>query len=267
MSSRDLLQRRSTTPSGDTVWDNSLLVEAALHGHLAVLDGIEALSYGTLNTLQRLVCEREMQLPDGTRLINARRYEKLMKKNKMTVEELDAKRMFPIHPSFRIVALARAGTSGQTDGKAGAWLTAEILSLFQFIVVDSLPSEEEQEVLRTLSPGVQETRLRQLLTFARRLRRDKDETVRMLSSALSTRQLIRICRRLAYFGDDESLYVAVHKAALSRFMPAVAKQALHDLMMANGIYPPKNDVHAEDVSPSKAEASSLIESHTSIASN
>ncbi|KAI9253809.1 AAA domain-containing protein [Phascolomyces articulosus] len=246
MSSRDLLQRRSTTPKGDTVWDNSLLVEAAIHGHLAVLDGIEALSYGTLNTLQRLVCEREMQLPDGTRLINAHRYEKLMKKNKMTIEELDAKRLVPIHPSFRIIALARAGVSGQSDTKAGSWLTAEILSMFHFVVVDSLPSEEEQEVLKTLSPGVNESKLHQLLTFARRLRREKDETIRMLSSALSTRQLIRICRRLAYF-EDEDLYKAIHKAALSRFMPVAAKTVLHELMIANGIYPPKVQENIEEL--------------------
>lgn len=172
MSSRDLLQRRSTTPSGDTVWEvwfswficlgvyfltkialcqNSLLVEAAIHGHLAVLDGIEALSYGTLNTLQRLVSEREMQLPDGTRLVNAHRYEKLMKKSKMSIEDLDAKRLIPIHPSFRIVALARAGVSGQSDAKAGAWLTAEVLSMFHFIVVDSLPSQVSTSVLLSLA--------------------------------------------------------------------------------------------------------------------
>ncbi|CAO3595524.1 unnamed protein product [Absidia cylindrospora] len=240
MSSRDLLQRRSTTPTGDTVWENSLLVEAAIHGHLAVLDGIEALSYGTLNTLQRLVSERETQLPDGTRLINAHRYEKLMKKNKLSVEDLEKKKLIPIHPSFRIIALARA-VSGQNDGKAGSWLTAEVLSMFQFIVVDTLPSAEEQEVLSSLSPGVDQDKLRQLLNFARRLRRDTDETIRMLSSALSTRQLIRICRRVSYF-SNESLYKAVHKAALSRFMPAVARDALHEIMLANGIYPPKNDV-------------------------
>ncbi|KAI9354986.1 AAA domain-containing protein [Pilaira anomala] len=244
MSSRDLLQRRSTTAKGDTIWENSLLVEAALHGHLAVLDGIEALSFGTLNTLQRLCCDRETQLPDGTRLISGHRYTKLLRKQ--TVQELERKRLFPIHPSFRIMALARAGTSGQTDTKAGSWLTAEILSMFHFLVVDSLPSHEEQEVLTALSPGVDETKLRQLLTFARRLRRDKDETIRMLSSALSTRQLIRICRRLAYF-ENESLYVAVHKAALSRFMPSVAREALHALMVANGIYPPKEDLHPEEL--------------------
>ncbi|KAF1799288.1 AAA domain-containing protein [Mucor lusitanicus] len=244
MSSRDLLQRRSTTAKGDTVWENSLLVEAAIHGHLAVLDGIEALSYGTLNTLQRLCSDRETQLPDGTRLISSHRYAKLMRKQ--SPEALEAKRLIPIHPSFRIMALARAGTSGQTDTKAGSWLTAEILSMFHFIVVDSLPSHEEQEVLTALSPGVDEDKLRQLLTFARRLRRDKDDTIRMLSSALSTRQLIRICRRLAYF-ENESLYIAIHKAALSRFMPAVAREALSALMIANGIYPPKQDPIAPEL--------------------
>ncbi|KAG1231508.1 hypothetical protein G6F68_019195 [Rhizopus microsporus] len=116
MSSRDLLQRRSTTIKGDTIWENSLLVEAAILGRLAVLDGIEALSYGTLNTLQRLCSDRETQLPDGTRLINARRYEKLLKSQ--TQKELQEKRLVPIHPSFRIIALARA--NGQSDAKAGS---------------------------------------------------------------------------------------------------------------------------------------------------
>ncbi|KAI8991241.1 AAA domain-containing protein [Mycotypha africana] len=252
MSSRDLLQRRSTTATGDTVWENSLLVEAAIHGHLAVLDGIEALSYGTLNTLQRLCADRETQLPDGTRLISGRRYAKLLRK--FSPEELEAKRLLPVHPSFRIIALARAGTSDQAGSHSGAWLTAEILSMFHFIVVDSLPSHEEQNVLKALSPGVDENKLRKLLTFSRRLRHDKDDTIRMLSSSLSTRQLIRICRRLAYF-DDESLYVAINKAALSRFLPSVAREALHSLMVANGIYPPKpTDIEKElliEVLPSR----------------
>ncbi|KAI9260188.1 AAA domain-containing protein [Sporodiniella umbellata] len=233
MSSRDLLQRRSTTIKGDTIWENSLLVEAAILGRLAVLDGIDALSYGTLNTLQRLCSDRETQLPDGTRLINANRYQKLLKKS--SKEELWEKRLIPIHPSFRIIALAKA--SGQGDSRPGSWLSSEILSMFQFIVVDSLPSKEEQEVLSALSPGVDQDRLSQLLAFARRLRRDKDDTIRMISSALSTRQLIRICRRLSYF-ENESLYVAINKAALSRFMPSTAREALHSLLIVNGIHPP-----------------------------
>lgn len=104
-----------------------------------------------------------------------------------------------------------------------------------------------------------EEKLQQLLTFAKRLRQDKDDTVRMLSSALSTRQLIRICRRLAYF-KDENLYKAIHKAALSRFMPVAAKTILHDLMVANGIYPHKEDVHVQNVSFSRKKTSSADKS-------
>ena len=40
MTARDLLQQRTTTPTGDTVWRLSALVDAALTGKMAVLDGL-----------------------------------------------------------------------------------------------------------------------------------------------------------------------------------------------------------------------------------
>ena len=40
MTSRDLLQQRTTTANGDTVWRYSPLVTAALEGKMAVLDGV-----------------------------------------------------------------------------------------------------------------------------------------------------------------------------------------------------------------------------------
>jgi len=55
MSARDLVQRRTTTITGDTVWENTPLVTAALEGRIAVLDGIERLAVGTLNAIQRLL--------------------------------------------------------------------------------------------------------------------------------------------------------------------------------------------------------------------
>ncbi|ORZ15094.1 AAA domain-domain-containing protein [Absidia repens] len=244
MPSRDLLQRRTTTQTGDTVWQNSLLVEAAIHGHLAVLDGIETLPYGTLNTLQRLVSDRETQLPDGSRLINSRRYKKLMQKGNLSIEELENNRLIPIHPAFRIITLARAVANDSSQHhETSSWLTTEILSMFQFIVVDSLPPAEEKNVLSRLSPGVDTAKLQQLLDFAGYLRCNADETIRMLSSTLSTRQLIRICRHLSYFPDD-SLYKIIHKTSLSRFMPTMVRDALHEVMLANGIYPPKNDMNS-----------------------
>ncbi|CAG8493642.1 14499_t:CDS:2 [Racocetra fulgida] len=177
MSSRDLLQRRSTTFAGDTVWENSPLVRASISGHLAVLDGIDTLSGGTLMVLERLVKERELSLPDGKQLIHPARYERLIHKHGLTHESLGKKGIFAIHPAFRIVAL----------GRPGSWLTPEIVAMFQFIVIFPLDYLEETQILETLSPGIDTKKLSLLLHFVNRLRQDTGETVKTLSDALSTR--------------------------------------------------------------------------------
>jgi hypothetical protein len=85
---------------------NSGLVTAALKGQLAVLDGIEWLSPGTLVALQRLVQDRydfasfyylflihlfehpivrrEMTLPDGTVLLNHKKFDTVSTKTKQS---------------------------------------------------------------------------------------------------------------------------------------------------------------------------------------
>ena len=68
MTARDLLQRSKklrnltflifswgiTKENGDTIWESSPLVRAAIHGRLAILDGIHRLHKGTVAVLQRL---------------------------------------------------------------------------------------------------------------------------------------------------------------------------------------------------------------------
>ncbi|CAG8469528.1 17842_t:CDS:10 [Acaulospora morrowiae] len=244
MSARDLLQRRGTTFSGDTIWENSSLVKAAISGNLALMDGIDMLSFGTLVTLQRLVKEREVSLPDGRQLIHPERYKKLIEKHGFNNESLKKKLIFPVHPAFRIVALGRPSNSG--EGKPGSWLSPEIVSMFQFVVVRPLDHQEEVQVLETLSPGMNADALSLLLNFANRLRSETDETMRSLSNSLSTRQLIRICRRLTLF-PNESLYQAIHKASLSRFLPSLVRSALEELMINNGIIPPSKPVNIEQL--------------------
>ncbi|VEN55858.1 unnamed protein product [Callosobruchus maculatus] len=51
MTSRDLLQQRTTLDNGDTVWQFSSLVIAALEGKIAVLDGINRIHPSTLTVL------------------------------------------------------------------------------------------------------------------------------------------------------------------------------------------------------------------------
>lgn len=53
MTARDFLQQRSTTPTGDTIWNDSPLIRAAKNGTIAVLDGIHRLHSSTLAILFR----------------------------------------------------------------------------------------------------------------------------------------------------------------------------------------------------------------------
>ena len=55
MTSRDLLQQRTTHSNGDTGWRLTPLVTAALNGDMAVLDGIHRLDPSTITTLKRYI--------------------------------------------------------------------------------------------------------------------------------------------------------------------------------------------------------------------
>ena len=53
MGARDLLQQRITLTSGDTAWQPSPLVKAALDGSIALLDGVHRINPGTFAVLHR----------------------------------------------------------------------------------------------------------------------------------------------------------------------------------------------------------------------
>lgn len=53
MTSRDLIQQRATLDNGDTVWRLSPLINAAIDGKVAVLDGIHRIHPSTFTVLHR----------------------------------------------------------------------------------------------------------------------------------------------------------------------------------------------------------------------
>lgn len=108
MTARDLIQQRTTTANGDTVWRDSPLVTAAKTGNIAILDGIHRIHNSTISILHRLVHDRELQLFDGNRLLRHDKYDEMLREG-WTDEELLDKGIFKIQPSFRIVALAEPG--------------------------------------------------------------------------------------------------------------------------------------------------------------
>lgn len=145
ITSRDLIQQRTTLDNGDTVWQNSPLINAALEGKIAVIDGIHRIHSSTLSVLHRLVHDREIQLHDGKRLINAERYDHLIKEFNLTPDDLFASGVMRIHPHFRIIALAERPALNIK----GNWLTSEMLSLFLFHEMRTLSKNEEMHIIET----------------------------------------------------------------------------------------------------------------------
>ncbi|KAH8064284.1 ATPase [Aureococcus anophagefferens] len=154
MGARDFLQRRVTDDRGNTGWKDSALVDAALRGDVAVLDGVDRLPRGLLYaTLARLVSDRELDLPDGTRLCAPRRWAELLHGG-LSETDLRARGLRRVSPSFRVVAIAGSVPSGTRDDRRGQWLDPELASLFHFHVAPVFePNDERKLMKRELGPA------------------------------------------------------------------------------------------------------------------
>ena len=130
MTSRDLLQRRTTGADKETLWQPTPLAIAVRTGRLAVLDGINRLPPGTISALLRLVEDREITLFDGSRYVRPDRYQHMITELGLTEDELTARGIFMVHPSFRILALATP------PSPSTPWLSNEMLNLFHFFSLE-----------------------------------------------------------------------------------------------------------------------------------
>nr|XP_057938465.1 von Willebrand factor A domain-containing protein 8 isoform X2 [Doryrhamphus excisus] len=251
MTARDLLQQRFTLPNGDTAWRPSPLVTAAMEGKLLLLDGIHRINLGTLAVLSRLLHDRELDLYDGTRLLRWDRYQVLKEETQFTDQQLQERSIFAIHPSFRVLALAEppvVGTIANTSGKSKGqqWLGPELLTMFLYHTVSPLARAEEVSLLQGLSPNVPKEAAEQLLHLTHTLRQTNDSTAQSLASSLSTRQLLRICRRLSSY-PEEHIAHAVNKACLSRFLPSVARASLQKSLANCSIEETQDAEHTRDL--------------------
>ena len=124
-----------------------------MKGKIAVLDGIHRIHRGTLAVLHRLVHDRELQLFDGTRLLQSDRYDEVKRLTGLSDKQLEEDRkVVRIKDNFRIIALAEPpNISG--SGK-GQWLTPEVLSMFLYHSMRPLSQEEEIAVLSRLVKAV-----------------------------------------------------------------------------------------------------------------
>jgi MoxR-like ATPase len=249
MTARDLLQRRTTTADGTTVWKSTPLLSAVEHGRLCVLDGLDRLSPGTISVLLRLVQDREVTLFDGTRFVSPARYQRMRKELGMQEHQLAAAKVRPVHPAFRILCLA---APAERKG-AKRWLSNEVLQLFHFfsiappvplvaaaatVATDSVDPYVEEMTSAEYKFGVSHTvaivrgavpecppSLAIRLARARgALKRLSEEGGNQVSATLTLRHVLRIARRALPFPDE--LGATVESAVMSSFMPPAERAAV-----------------------------------------
>ncbi|CAK0851569.1 unnamed protein product, partial [Prorocentrum cordatum] len=156
MSSRDLLQRRTTDAGGRTSWVDSPLVRAARSGAVCILDGMHRLRGDVLCALAPLLQDRQASLsvandPLGAEaelLLRQDRYEALRHRlsDAGSYDEQSNCRVAPIHPSFRVLALAELPTA------RAPWLTEELSTCFSHHAYPELEPGDVVRVLASLFP-------------------------------------------------------------------------------------------------------------------
>ncbi|CAH0553600.1 unnamed protein product [Brassicogethes aeneus] len=236
MTSRDLIQQRTTLDNGDTVWTFSPLINAALEGKIAVLDGINRIHPSTLSVLHRLVHDRELQLHDGKRLMGSAQYNALQKEMGLSRMELTERGILEISPDFRMVAI---GEPPSAQSVTGNWMSPEVLSLFVFHEMRMLSKQEEMNIITSLH-GPMSKNLHKIIDLAHILRNHPDATLRNLAGHLSTRQLLRISNRMKHFKID-NIYETMQETFMMQFLPSLTRQALEKTIAKLNIVPDLTD--------------------------
>ena len=222
MGARDLLVRRTTSETGDSMWELSPLLKTAVSGGLAVLDGVHRLSRETLSSLAPLLHDGMVSLPQGGQLMSSARFDQLVVTSGLSAGEMGERGILRIDPSFRLIAISAPPTA-----KAN-WLTAETASLFSF---HQFPIPTEGDVSAILhsvcSNSVSPAIIDNVLAVAKAVDTLKDDAALHGALTLSLRQIIRMARRLAAYPDDGFLPL-IQRTCMTSFLPSQVRKAFDD---------------------------------------
>ncbi|KAJ3232217.1 hypothetical protein HDU78_007239 [Chytriomyces hyalinus] len=231
MTARDLIARRGTRADGSTCWFDF----SSKRGNLAILDGIKWLTSGALASLQRFLEDGQVELPDNSSLLRSDIFDGVMRRDGVSASELNARNMFRMHPSFRVIAVANVPHTGST-ASGTTWMNEEIAAMFHFVKVDEMHIDEERAIVKART-NIPDRVLEKLLKFTHEYRTMTHSNKSAASSSqLSTRQLIRISSRVASSGNQPGdLYTAIWRECLASFLPSLVKASVESLLEDCGI--------------------------------
>jgi midasin (ATPase involved in ribosome maturation) len=220
LTSRDMLMVRGTDiDSGDTVWRETPLAKAIRCGHWVILDGVDKLRSDVLSSIAIMIEQGWIDLPNGNRIY--------------------------AHENFRCIAIAHP-----PDEKS--WITPEIKSIFHWIDVAPLPSDELSDILKTLYPSLDNSDLSMIMHLKDLLdgavfSGAADSTSGKESLVLTLRKMKHICRRLEQ-GNTGDLSKLVHNTLMTEYMPDIEKRVLEKCLERCGISKSQGNTTPFDVS-------------------
>jgi MoxR-like ATPase len=187
----------------------SPLVTAALEGRLCILDNMHAVTADLLATLQSLLVDGQVWLPDGRHIV--------------------------AHEAFRVVALGVSSLSGSNPngGESNHRLLTSTTTLDMFSWIEMQPLSEDcyRRLLRPHNRSFSEQQLEQLLRF-RQMVADNDAD-NYVGSSLTLRDLKRIVRQ----GHVMELHDSIRATMVVDLMPKSRREIIDDYLHRSGVAP------------------------------
>jgi hypothetical protein len=203
-------------------------------------------------SLRRLIQDRELDLLDGTKLLNHDKFDLLRSELESKKYEHNSK-ILRIHPSFRIIATAEPpnpkssfnaepstsstpqllpGSGSKTSNTE--WLNSEVLNLFLYQQIEPLNLTYEREILS--KKFKLNNKHEKLLDLMEQLKQSGQEEMQLrhVSKLFSLRKLVRISNKLEKHPSLD-LRELVENAMLFKFMPQLNKQIVNDFLKRNNL--------------------------------
>lgn len=172
---------------------------------------------------------RALELLDGSRLTG------------QPISNSGNNRTILIHPSFRLIAIAQA------DGKGGeaSWLNPDVLNLFSWHVVPQMTPAEHRAAMARVFPSIPPGICDRLVAFTEELMKEEQElSSGNMGMAFSTRQLMRLCRRIQGMSEEVALKEVpdlVHETLLTRFASSQVQEMVDEALKRAGLYRPMEE--------------------------
>lgn len=153
----DLRQRRELR-SNSSIFMDQAAVNAAIHGRVLLLEGIERVERNILPLLNNLLENREITLEDGRILLPPHR-SKLLEDHNM-----DKNKIISVHEDFRVIGIMRVNNTSNSNSTQ---LDPPFRSRFQARYFPSLSTGSIIGISRSLAPNISEKVPELITNFAK----------------------------------------------------------------------------------------------------